>query len=185
MHDVYVAPIIPGGIFRGTAIRLRSSSSRQARPLSSYRDSGSIIVRQMVPICPETSPGGVLSRTPSFADQALISIPSNIHQDMTCSKSTLLTPSKYDVVTTSGLRRDVPGLVIFRYNIIDNAGAQIPSTVQTIYPSKTSSGQIIHFGRDPTPLCCSCLDLDNAHRCCGGSFGDRGKCPSVSGPSTS
>lgn len=42
---------------------------------------------------------------------------------MTCSKSTLLTPSKYDVVTTSELRRDVPGLVIFRSNIIDNAGA--------------------------------------------------------------
>ena len=42
------------------------------------------------------------------------------HQDMTCHKSNLLTPSKYDVVTTSGLRRDVPGLVIFRCNIIGN-----------------------------------------------------------------
>ena len=66
--------------------------------------------------------------------------PSNIHQDMTCHKSNLLTPSKYDVVTTSELRRDVPGLVIFRCNSIGNAGAQIPSTVQTIGPSKTSSG---------------------------------------------
>ena len=32
--------------------------------------------------------------------QAPRSIPSHLHQDMTCSKSTLLTPSKYDVVTS-------------------------------------------------------------------------------------
>ena len=66
--------------------------------------------------------------------QALISILSNIHL-----VNTSLTPSKYDVVTTSELRRDVPGLVIFCCNIIGNAGAQSPSTVQTICPSKTSS----------------------------------------------
>ena len=43
-------------------------------------------------------------------------------------------------------------------------------------------GESIYFARSPTPLCCSCIDLDNPHRCCGGSFGDRGRCPSVSGP---
>ena len=47
---------IPSGRTSSKAFRILLTP----RPLSSYRDSGSIIVRQMVSLCPKTSPGGFL-----------------------------------------------------------------------------------------------------------------------------